>query len=141
MKNVIRFWLDKGVSGFRVDAIGHLFEVDKALYGGRYPDEPTSGDSQDDPLNYAYLEHIYTIDQDETYDMVYQWRELFNEYKAKDDFSRVMMIEFYGTPQNTMRYFGEGDREEVTCRSILLLFLMSMANLLLTKSNMLLINF
>lgn len=111
MKNVIRFWLDKGVSGFRVDAIGHLFEVDKALYGGRYPDEPTSGDSQDDPLNYAYLEHIYTIDQDETYDMVYQWRELFNEYKAKDDFSRVMMIEFYGTPQNTMRYFGEGDRE------------------------------
>lgn len=111
MKNIIRFWFDKGVAGFRVDAIAHLFEVDKEKFGGKYPDEPTSGNNQDDPLNHGYLDHIYTIDQDETYDMVYQWRDVYNEYKAKDDFSRVMMIEIYASPQKTMRYFGEGDRE------------------------------
>jgi len=30
MLNVLRFWLDRGVDGFRVDAIHHLFE-DEAL--------------------------------------------------------------------------------------------------------------
>lgn len=108
MKNVIRFWLDKGVAGFRVDAIPHLFEVDKEQYGGRYPDEPRTGN--EDPDDYEYLNHIYTKDQDETYDMVYQWREVFDEYKAKDGMTRVMMTEAYTSIKDTMRYFGEGDR-------------------------------
>ncbi|XP_013201279.2 maltase A1 [Amyelois transitella] len=111
MKNVIRFWLDKGVAGFRVDAISHLFEVDKALYGGSYPDEPRSGNLNADPMDYSYLDHVYTQDLDETYEMVYQWREVLEEYKARDGLSRVMMTEAYSSPQNTMRYFGNGDRE------------------------------
>lgn len=47
---MLRFWLDLGVSGFRVDAINRLYEVDPANYGGRYPDEPLSGFSR-----YIYL--------------------------------------------------------------------------------------
>ncbi|XP_026314495.1 maltase A1-like [Hyposmocoma kahamanoa] len=110
MKNVIRYWLDKGVAGFRVDAIAHLFEVDKNLYGGKYPDEPLSR-WNDNPDDYDYLDHIYTKDQDETYDMVYQWREIFDEYSAKDKSTKVMMIEIYASPEKTMRYFGDGERE------------------------------
>lgn len=111
MKNVLRFWLDKGVAGFRIDAISHLFEVDKELYGGKFPDEPLSGRSADDPLNYDYLDHIYTVNQDETYDMVYQWRELFDEYEKIDGLQRVVMTEAYVSPQLTMKYFGDGERE------------------------------
>ncbi|CAG9566552.1 unnamed protein product [Danaus chrysippus] len=111
MKNVIRFWLDKGVAGFRVDAIAHLFEVDKKLFDGKYPDEPLSGQSTDDPQNYDYLDHIYTKDQEETFDMVYQWREVFDEYKQKDGLTRVMMTEAYSSPQITMKYFGNGEKE------------------------------
>lgn len=111
MKNVIRFWLDKGVAGFRVDAIAHLFEVDKELYGGKYPDEPRASNSETDPDNHAYLDHIYTNDQDETFEMVYQWREVIDEFKEKDGLSRVIMTEAYSSPQLTMRYFGEGDRK------------------------------
>lgn len=109
MKNVIRYWLDMGVAGFRVDAIAHLFEVDKDLHGGKYPDEPLTRwtDNADD---YDYLDHIYTKDRDETYDMVYQWREIFDEYAAKGESSKVMMIEIYASPEKTMRYFGDGDR-------------------------------
>lgn len=110
MKNVIRFWFDKGVAGFRVDAIAHLFEVDKKDFGGKYPDEPLTGYT-DDPDDYDYLDHIYTKDHEETFDMVYQWREVFDEYKAKDGLSRVMMTEAYSSPQLTMKYFGKGDRE------------------------------
>nr|BBD49476.1 maltase2 [Samia ricini] len=111
MKSVLRFWLNKGVAGFRIDAIAHLFEVDKELYGGRFPDEPLAGNLEEDPENYNYLDHIYTKDQDETFDMIYQWREVFDEYKEKDGFTRVMMTEAYSSPQLTMRYFGQGDRE------------------------------
>ncbi|VVD05333.1 unnamed protein product [Leptidea sinapis] len=111
MKNVIRFWLDKGVAGFRVDAIAHLFEVDKELYNGKYPDEPISGQALDDPESYDYLNHIYTKDQEETFDMVYQWREVFDEFKEKDGLSRVMMTEAYSSPIVTMKYFGNEKSE------------------------------
>ncbi|XP_013136071.1 PREDICTED: maltase A1-like [Papilio polytes] len=110
MKDVLRFWLNKGVAGFRVDAVAHLFEVDKELFGGKYPDEPLSGNN-DDPESHNYLSHVYTIDQEETYDMVYQWREVFDEYKDKDGLTRVMMTEVYASPEITMRYFGDGERE------------------------------
>lgn len=110
MKNVIRFWLDKGVAGFRVDAIAHLFEVDKELFGGKYPDEPLSGWT-DDPDNYDYLDHIYTKDHDLTYDMVYQWREIFDEFSVGDNLTKVMMTEAYASPEITMRYFGDGQRD------------------------------
>ncbi|XP_026314498.1 maltase A1-like [Hyposmocoma kahamanoa] len=110
MKNIIRYWLDMGVAGFRVDAVAHCFEVDKNLYGGKYPDEPLTGWS-DDPDDYYYVDHIYTKDQDETYDMVYQWREVLDEYTAKEKSTKVMMIEIYASPEKTMRYFGDGERE------------------------------
>ena len=37
LKEVLRFWLDRGVDGFRVDAIQTLFEDENLL------DEPLSG--------------------------------------------------------------------------------------------------
>lgn len=55
MDDVITFWLDKGVSGFRVDAVNHLFE-DPEL-----KDEPLSGKTQD-KYSHQYTEHIYTKD-------------------------------------------------------------------------------
>lgn len=55
MDEVITFWLDKGVSGFRVDAVNHLFE-DPDLR-----DEPPSGKTQD-KFSHLYTEHIYTKD-------------------------------------------------------------------------------
>ncbi|GBP27905.1 Maltase A1 [Eumeta japonica] len=100
----------KGVAGFRVDAINHLFEVDKELFGGKYPDEPRSGNVDVDPEDHDYLDHIYIKNQNETYYMVYDWRDVLDEYKARDGLTRVMMTEVYATIQEVVRYFGEGDR-------------------------------
>lgn len=98
------------MSGFRVDAVNTLFEVDKNLYGGKYPDEPLSGNPNVHPDSHDYLSHIYTKDQDETYPMVYAWRNVLDEYKAIDGETRVMMTEVYATIQNVVRYFGDGAR-------------------------------
>lgn len=78
MKNVLKFWLDKGVAGFRVDAITHMYEVAPAA-DNSLPDEPVSGNTND-TSDYQYLAHTYTTDQNETFDLVYEWREFLDNY-------------------------------------------------------------
>lgn len=104
MKSVLRFWLDRGIAGYRVDAVPHMFEV-LPDSSGRYPDEPVSGDNND-PLDYGYLKHIYTQSQDETFDMVYQWRDLLDQYKKDHGGdTRVMLTEAYVDIDLTMRFY------------------------------------
>lgn len=70
------------MAGFRIDAIPHLFETGME-------DEPRSSDENALPYEYSFLNHIYTKDQPETFDMVYHWRELVDNYtKTKGDYSR-----------------------------------------------------
>lgn len=105
MKAVLRFWLDKGVDGFRIDAVPHLFEVapDQA---GTLPDEPLSHNTND-PNDYNYLQHIYTTNQPETIDMVYQWRKEMDDYQAANGGStRVIMTEAYSSIDIIMKYYG-----------------------------------
>lgn len=74
MKNILKMWLDRGVTGFRIDAVPYLFET------VTLDDEPLSN-TCDDPQSYCYLKHIYTSDLVETFDMVYQWRAVMDQYK------------------------------------------------------------
>lgn len=76
MKNVLLYWLDKGASGFRVDAINHMFEVEDLR------DEPETGWTQD-TTSYGFTHHIYTKDLDETYDMIQDWREMIDQYNKE----------------------------------------------------------
>ncbi|ETN61169.1 alpha-amylase [Anopheles darlingi] len=104
MKNVMRFWLNKGIAGFRIDALPYLFESDEI--DGRYRDEPASGLVRNDPDNPAYLEHTETKDQPETYDMVHQWRQVVDEYTVRDNFTRIILTEAYTSLANTTRFYG-----------------------------------
>ncbi|KAF5286038.1 hypothetical protein FQR65_LT12973 [Abscondita terminalis] len=100
MKNVLKFWLDRGIDGFRMDAVPYIFEDDRLL------DEPLSN-SDASPDEYKYLNHIYTSDQPETFDMIYQWRQYIDDYTTEhggDD--RVIMTEAYTDINNTMKYYG-----------------------------------
>lgn len=108
MKSVLRFWLDRGVAGFRVDAVPHMFEV-PADSTGRYPDEPLSGDT-DDPLDYGHLKHIYTQSRNETFDMIYQWRELLNQHKEEHGGdTRVMLTEAYIDIDLMMKFYEDSN--------------------------------
>jgi alpha-glucosidase len=71
-----------------MDAVSQLFEVNKEDFGGQLPDEPLSGNS-DNPDDYAYLNHIYTQDLDETYWMIYEWRKVIDEFSQ--NFTRYLL--------------------------------------------------
>lgn len=101
----MRFWLDRGVAGFRVDAISHLFEV-KANADNLIPDEPKSGYTNDTD-DFNYLDHIYTFNQPETYDMNVQWRQLLDDFqRERGGDSRVMMTEIWGSIEEATQYYG-----------------------------------
>lgn len=105
LQKVLIFWMDRGVYGFRIDAVPHLFEVNRNTKG-HVPNEPLSGNTND-PEDYGYLNHVFTVDQPETIDMVYQWRQLLNDYKNNHGGEdRVMMTEAYSPLNIISQYYG-----------------------------------
>ncbi|KAK7076945.1 hypothetical protein SK128_021888 [Halocaridina rubra] len=98
MKNILKFWLDKGVDGFRIDALKHLFEVEDI-----YQDEPIASDSNlNYPFDYGSLCHTLTVNQPETFDVLKEWRELASQYTDK-----LLMVEIYdGEIEQVMNYYG-----------------------------------
>ncbi|KAL1494327.1 hypothetical protein ABEB36_009942 [Hypothenemus hampei] len=101
MKNVLKYWLDFGIDGFRMDAISTLFEDEQLR------DEPSSGADNLDPDDPSNLLHIYTSNLNETYDMVYQWRELLDNFtlSTNGSYTRIMMTEVYSDLDSTMPYY------------------------------------
>lgn len=102
MKDVIAFWLDLGVDGFRMDAVAHISEADGL------PDEPTSGNS-DDPNDYGYLNHIYTTNLPATRDVLGEFYKLIKSYAAIDGHDRISLLEVYLSPEEILPYYEVGD--------------------------------
>ncbi|XP_037823517.1 maltase A3-like [Lucilia sericata] len=110
MKDVLRFWLHKGVAGFRIDAVPHIFERAPDAEGN-LPDEPRNPSVQD-PDDYGYLQHIYTVDQPETIDLVYQWRQVLDDFKYEfGGEDRIIMAETYSPISVVMQYYGNATME------------------------------
>ncbi|XP_062132335.1 maltase 2-like isoform X2 [Drosophila sulfurigaster albostrigata] len=104
MDDVMLYWLQKGVAGFRIDAVNHLFESETLA------DEPLSGKSTD-PLSYDYTRHIYTKDLPEVLDMVQHWRQLLDDYTAKHPAggARIMMTEAYAGLRELADYYEDAN--------------------------------
>uniref|UniRef100_T1GGD0 Glycosyl hydrolase family 13 catalytic domain-containing protein n=1 Tax=Megaselia scalaris TaxID=36166 RepID=T1GGD0_MEGSC len=92
-----------------VDAVPNLFEV--APSSGVYPDEPINPNEPDED-NYEHLQHKYVIDQPETIDMVYQWREVLMQHEnAYGGDERILMIETYSVPSYSNQMYGNKTTE------------------------------
>ncbi|KAF2889474.1 hypothetical protein ILUMI_16699, partial [Ignelater luminosus] len=107
MKDVLKFWMDRKVDGFRMDAVPYLVEQQS------FADEPLSNNPNADPDDYEYLTHTFTSDQPETFDVIYEWREFIDEYNKEhsNEDPRVLMAEAYTDIDNTMRYYGDETRD------------------------------
>lgn len=83
-QNHLRFWLNHGINGYRIDAVSYLFEDPKFLDEPRKPEEIASKEKNTHEQYY----HPYTMDLPETYDMINQFRDIMEEYKLKDGDTR-----------------------------------------------------
>ncbi|XP_063995465.1 maltase 2-like [Diachasmimorpha longicaudata] len=103
MEDIIKFWLAKGIHGFRIDAIPHLFEAENLQ------DEPRTFLPGIVNGEYGYLHHFNTKDQPETYEVVKSWRKIMDDYAdSTNSEEKVMTVEAYAWLNNTVKYYDFG---------------------------------
>jgi alpha-glucosidase len=96
MYDVMRFWLRKGVDGFRVDVIWHLIK------DGAFRDNPANPNFHPgQPANQSLLP-IYTTDQPEIYDLIAEMRRVIDEFDE-----RVLIGEVYLPIERLVAYYGK----------------------------------
>jgi len=95
MLDVLRFWLDRGVDGFRVDAIHHLIEAE------HLKDNPPNPDWREGQSPARRLARVYTLDQEETHHAIAEMRALADTYP-----DRVLIGEASLPIEQLMAYYG-----------------------------------
>lgn len=99
MLDVLRFWLDLGVDGFRVDALSALFE-DEALRSN----PPNPAWTPDLPDRYRLLP-LHTADLPETHEATADMRAVLDSYPG-----RVLIGELYLPIKDLVLYYGRDGR-------------------------------
>ena len=99
MLDIMRFWMDKGVDGFRIDVIW-LMAKDEALR-----DEPANA-NWDGVNPHESLLHIHTQNLPEVHGLIRAMRQVIDEYDE-----RVMIGEIYLPNEQLATYYGEDGDE------------------------------
>jgi alpha-glucosidase len=97
MLSVLRFWLDRGVDGFRVDAVSRLIK------DAAWRDDPPNPDYTPGQDPYTQLLPTYSRDQPELRDVIRRMRQVLDEY---DD--RMMIGEAYLPLPRLLPYYEAG---------------------------------
>jgi alpha-glucosidase len=97
MLDVLRFWLDRGVDGFRVDALRQLIKDDQRR------DNPPNPTYHPDRGPYDALLPIYTTDRSEVHTMIALMRRLVDAYEE-----RLLIGELYVPIDRLVTYYGVG---------------------------------
>ena len=96
----MRFWLDKGVDGFRVDVIGLMMK------DPQFRDEPLNPD-WDGKVPWNRLNHIYTSNLPEVHDLIHKMRLVLDSYDE-----RMMVGETYVPNHELVKYYGKPEKLE-----------------------------
>ncbi|ODM93752.1 Maltase A3 [Orchesella cincta] len=112
MINVLNFWLELGVDGFRLDAAPHILEDEE------FRDNPQAilkegNECKED--DYSFWDPVFTCNSPGVLDILTAFRNVCNEWSVKDAKERVLMtegylplpqlMEYYGTPTNPIAHF------------------------------------
>jgi alpha-glucosidase len=109
--DIARFWLDRGVDGFRLDVINLAFH-DRLLR-----DNPSNGLSARPPMASLYQRHLYDRSRPETLDFVERLRALMDQYQARMCVGEI----FDEEPLARQQDYVEGDGRLHTAYSFFLL--------------------
>jgi glycosidase len=106
MCDVMRFWFDRGVDGFRIDVLWHL------LKAADFPDNPPNPAYRSEMGEMHRLLQLHSTDQPEVHGIAAKMREIANTYGARGLGERVLIGEIYLPVDRLMHYYG-GERPGV----------------------------
>ena len=95
IKEVMRFWLDKGIDGFRVDVIGFMWKDEQ------FRDNPPNP-NWDGKLPYLQFLPVYTQNLPGVHEVIRQMRQVLDEYEG-----RMMVGETYLPNEALVKYYGD----------------------------------
>ena len=105
INKVLKFWLDKGVDGFRVDAVPFLLE------DAEFRDEPKNPNfTGSNKSDYHSLQHIYTTNVPGVHSIVQDWRKTVDCYSEPEQ-EKVFIGEVYSDVETVMGYYGRKKKE------------------------------
>jgi alpha-glucosidase len=96
MLAVLRFWLERGVDGFRVDVLWHLVKDEG------FADNPANPEWRQGMDPYHALFPVYSADRPEVHALVRRMRALLDQYG-----DRVLIGEIYLALERLVQYYGE----------------------------------
>ena len=94
--DVMRFWLSRGVDGFRVDVIWHLIK------DAAFRDNPPNPDYREGRPPHERVLPLRTTDQAEVHDVIAEMRRVVNEFD-----NRVLIGEIYLPLERLVTYYGK----------------------------------
>jgi alpha-glucosidase len=97
MCDVLRFWLDRGVDGFRVDVIWHLMK------DPQFRDNPPNPAWHPGQPGIDRLLQVHSADHPDIHDVVAQLRAVLEDYPR----DRVLIGEIYLPLERLVAYYGE----------------------------------
>ena len=97
MHDVLRFWMDRGVDGFRVDVIYHIVKDDQ------FRDNPRNPEYRPGQNPHHEFLATYTADRPDVHGIIAGMRKVIDEYPG-----RMMVGEVYLPVERLVTYYGEG---------------------------------
>ena len=96
MFDILRFWLDKGVDGFRVDVIWHLIKDE------HFRDNPPNPHYRAGKPEIEKNLQVHSADQPEIHDLIAEMRGVIEEYD-----NRLLIGEIYLPVERLVSYYGK----------------------------------
>ena len=95
MLDALRFWLDRGVDGFRIDVLWHIVKA------AHFPDNPPNPEYLPSMGEMYSVLQLHSTDQPEVHDIAAEMRALADSYGE-----RVLIGEIYLPVERLMHYYG-----------------------------------
>ncbi|QIO98726.1 alpha-amylase family glycosyl hydrolase [Bradyrhizobium symbiodeficiens] len=100
MFDVMRFWFDRGVDGFRIDVLWHMVKA------ADFPDNPPNPDYRPGMGEMHRLLQRHSTDQPEVHGIASGMRDIADSYGARGLGERVLIGEVYLPVERLMHYYG-----------------------------------
>jgi alpha-glucosidase len=94
--DVLRFWLARGVDGFRVDVLWHMIK------DAEFRDDPLNPDYREGEPDFRRVRPLYSADRPEVLEIAVEMRRVLEEYPG----DRLLIGEIYLPVERLAAYYG-----------------------------------